>query len=91
MIKLTQVERMALLKCRTAARFREAWEGKPNATEAEALEEQRAQLATIPQAVYRKLARFGLIMTGPARLTDEGRRALAEATDTKMEEGEEPR
>lgn len=69
---------MALLKCRTSERWREAARGGAAATEAEATEEQRAVLATVPQAVYRKLARLGLLMLGPARLTDEGRRALAE-------------
>ena len=40
----------------------------------------RAVLATVPQSVYRKLARLGLIMLGPARLTDKGRAVLGDST-----------
>lgn len=77
---LTEVERAALLKVRTAGRFDfgpRGTGGRGKFSDDDAAEEQRAALAKVPAAVFEDLAVRGLIEGWPRRLTDLGRAALA--------------
>lgn len=77
-MKLSKVERAALLRCRYAGRYDDLRNpNRDRGTTEEHLEEQAASRGSVPHTMFRDLAKRGLLTDGARhRLTDAGRNAL---------------